>query len=111
MSGVVFIGNFVNDVIVKVVGTEERISKATGGSVTYGSLAAVSFGCSPPPQIISKAGNDLSPEFLTALKSKGVKLDSVEIAEGKKHFLQASLRRNESPHSFLERKRLHNSFK
>lgn len=48
----VFIGNFVNDIIVRCVGEEERVSNATGGSVTYGPLAAINFG-SNNPKIIS----------------------------------------------------------
>ena len=52
--GAVFIGNFVNDIVVRWVGEEERTTQATGGSVTYGSLAAVSFGCNPSPKIVSK---------------------------------------------------------
>eukprot|EP00026_Physarum_polycephalum_P010752 Phypoly_transcript_10929.p1 GENE.Phypoly_transcript_10929~~Phypoly_transcript_10929.p1 ORF type:complete len:367 (+),score=52.14 Phypoly_transcript_10929:101-1201(+) len=79
----VFIGNFVNDIIVRWVGEEERISHATGGSVTYGSLAAISFGCDPPPKIISKAGNDLPKQFLDTLRSRHIALDSVQFIDGK----------------------------
>ncbi len=51
--GIVLIGNFVNDIIVRSDGNEEKVTKATGGSVTYGSLAAVNFGCIDPPKIVS----------------------------------------------------------
>lgn len=49
----VFIGNFVNDIVIRCVGEDERVSNATGGSVTYGPLAAVTFGCDPPKIISS----------------------------------------------------------
>lgn len=77
-----FVGNFVNDVVIRCVGEEERVSHATGGSVTYGPLAAVQFGCDPP-KIISKVGNDLSQEFLEGLRKKEVILDAVDIIDGK----------------------------
>lgn len=79
----VFIGNFVNDIIVRCVGEEERISHATGGSVTYGSLAAVNFGSTPPPKIISKVGNDLPKPFLDSLRHRNIGLDSVQFLDGK----------------------------
>lgn len=61
--GAVFIGNFVNDIIVRCVGDDERVSYATGGSVTYGSLAAVHFGCQPPPRIVSSINSFCSNHF------------------------------------------------
>eukprot|EP01113_Clastostelium_recurvatum_P017288 TRINITY_DN2023_c0_g1_i1.p1 TRINITY_DN2023_c0_g1~~TRINITY_DN2023_c0_g1_i1.p1 ORF type:complete len:362 (+),score=87.65 TRINITY_DN2023_c0_g1_i1:43-1128(+) len=64
----VFIGNFVNDVIVITKDGRETSSVATGGSVTYGSLAASTYGVTP--RVISIVGSDFPPEFLARLKDE-----------------------------------------
>jgi len=69
---VVFIGNFVNDIIVKIVGGAEEKTCALGGSVTYGSLAASTYGCSP--RIITTMGNDVL-DSLHIIKAHSIKLD------------------------------------
>jgi sugar/nucleoside kinase (ribokinase family) len=68
---VTLIGNFVNDVIVKASdGGVETTTRATGGSVTYGSLAAATYGCSP--RVITTVGDDLPEGFLKTLEAQNI---------------------------------------
>jgi len=67
---IVLIGNFVNDVIVKKTQDGEIITQATGGSATYGSLAAAIYGCTP--KVISNLGDDLPQDHLKKLQDKHI---------------------------------------
>lgn len=69
---VVFIGNFVNDIIVKTTGGVEEKTCALGGSVTYGALAAATFGCSP--RIITTVGYDIT-DNIDIIKAHPIKVD------------------------------------
>lgn len=71
---VVFIGNFVNDVIVKNAGGGvEKTTYATGGSVTYGTLAAAKFGLAT--RVLTNRGDDLPPALLDTLKANNIAID------------------------------------
>lgn len=75
------VGTMAFDAIETPFGKTDRI---IGGSATYVAYAASNF--VKPVQQISIVGNDFPHEELDSLRSRGVKLDGVEIVKDKKSF-------------------------
>ena len=75
------VGTMAFDAIETPFGKTDRI---IGGSATYVAYAASNF--VKPVQQISIVGNDFPQEELDSLRSRGVKLDGVEIVKDKKSF-------------------------
>jgi sugar/nucleoside kinase (ribokinase family) len=64
-----------------------KTDKIIGGSATYVAYAASQF--IQPVQQVSIVGNDFPAEELEALKSRGVRVEGVEIVPDKKSFFWA----------------------
>lgn len=77
-AGVVLFGHIVIDTIVK----GSRRWQSLGGTVVYGSLAALRHGARPT--IVSKVGEDFPDEYLLFLSRNGVDLTHVRVARGSK---------------------------
>ena len=77
----IVVGTMAFDAIETPFGKSDKI---IGGSATYVAYAASNF--VQPVQQISIVGNDFPAEELESLKSRGVKVDGVEIVPNKKSF-------------------------